>query len=29
MFYNSKRRHSYLGSISPNEFEKKYNESVK
>ncbi|ABB44974.1 hypothetical protein Suden_1698 [Sulfurimonas denitrificans DSM 1251] len=21
MFYNSKRRHSYLGHISPNEFE--------
>lgn len=29
MFYNSKRRHSYLGYISPNEFEKRYNESVK
>ena len=28
MFYNSKRRHSYLGFISPNEFEKRYNESV-
>ena len=26
MFYNSKRRHSYLGYISPNEFEKRYNE---
>ena len=25
MFYNSKRRHSYLGYISPNEFEKRYN----
>ncbi len=29
MFYNSKRRHSYLGHISPNEFEKRYNEKVK
>ncbi|WP_428739797.1 IS3 family transposase [Sulfurimonas sp.] len=30
MFYNSKRRHSYLGYISPNEFEKRYNlESLK
>ncbi len=29
MFYNSKRRHSYLGYISPNEFEKRYNENVK
>ena len=28
MFYNSKRRHSYLGHISPNEFEKRYNENV-
>jgi putative transposase len=28
MFYNSKRRHSYLGFISPNEFEKRYNESL-
>lgn len=28
MFYNSKRRHSYLGYISPNEFEKRYNERV-
>ncbi len=28
MFYNSKRRHSYLGFISPNEFEKKYNENL-
>jgi len=28
MFYNSKRRHSYLGYISPNEFEKRYNEFV-
>ena len=27
MFYNAKRRHSYLGYISPNEFEKRYNES--
>ncbi|WP_457747386.1 IS3 family transposase [Sulfurimonas sp.] len=25
MFYNSKRRHSYLDYISPNEFEKRYN----
>ncbi|WP_412725249.1 hypothetical protein [Arcobacter sp. 15-2] len=29
MFYNSKRKYSYLGYISPNEFEKKYNNSVK
>jgi len=29
MFYNPKRRHSYLGYISPNEFEKKYNENIK
>tara|TARA_B110000046_G_scaffold152581_1_gene161818 strand:+ start:387 stop:1196 length:810 start_codon:yes stop_codon:yes gene_type:complete len=29
MFYNAKRRHSYLGYISPNEFEKRYNNSVK
>ena len=29
MFYNAKRRHSYLGYISPNEFEKRYNEQVK
>ena len=28
MFYNAKRRHSYLGYISPNEFEKRYNENV-
>ena len=28
MFYNSKRRHSYLGYIAPNEFEKRYNEKV-
>jgi putative transposase len=28
MFYNSKRRHSYVGSISPNEFEKRYNEKT-
>lgn len=28
MFYNSKRRHSYLGFISPNKFEKRYNENV-
>ena len=25
MFYNPKRRYSYLGYISPNEFEKRYN----
>ena len=25
MFYNAKRRHSYLNYISPNEFEKRYN----
>ena len=25
MFYNAKRRHSYLGYVSPNEFEKRYN----
>jgi putative transposase len=25
MFYNAKRRHSYLGYLSPNEFEKRYN----
>jgi len=24
MFYNAKRRHSYLGHISPNEFERRY-----
>jgi len=29
MYYNSKRRHSYLGFVSPNEFEKRYNENVK
>ncbi len=28
MFYNPKRRHSYLGYISPNEFEKRYNLEV-
>jgi putative transposase len=28
MFYNSKRRHSYLGYISPNEFERRYNLSL-
>ena len=28
MFYNSKRRHSFLDFISPNEFEKRYNENV-
>ncbi len=27
MFYNSKRRHSFLDFISPNEFEKRYNDS--
>jgi len=26
-FYNPKRRHDYLGGISPNEFEKKLNVS--
>ncbi len=26
MFYNSKRRHSYLDYLSPNKFEKRYNE---
>jgi len=25
MFYNAKRRHSYLNYISPNEFESRYN----
>ena len=25
MFYNCKRRHSYLRYISPNEFERRYN----
>jgi len=25
MWYNSKRRHSFLDGISPNEFEKRYN----
>ncbi len=25
MFYNAKRRHSYLDYLSPNEFEKRYN----
>jgi len=25
MFYNPKRKHSYLDYISPNEFEKRYN----
>jgi putative transposase len=24
MFYNPKRRHSYLGYLSPNEFEVRY-----
>ncbi len=28
IFYNSKRRHSFLGFISPNEFEKRYNEGI-
>ncbi len=28
MFYNAKRRHSYLGYISPNEFENRYNIKV-
>lgn len=28
MFYNPKRRHSYLGYLSPNEFERRYNQSV-
>ncbi len=28
MFYNSKRRHNFLDFISPNEFEKRYNDSV-
>ena len=28
MFYNSKRRHSFLNFISPNEFEKRYNENL-
>ena len=28
MFYNSKRRHSFLDFISPNEFEKRYNKNV-
>ncbi|OCL90822.1 hypothetical protein AAX28_01641 [Arcobacter porcinus] len=28
MFYNSKRRHSFLDFISPNEFEKRYNDSA-
>jgi putative transposase len=28
MFYNPKRRHSYLGYISPIEFERRYNESI-
>jgi len=28
MFYNPKRRHSYLGYVSPNEFEKRYNTEV-
>ncbi len=30
MFYNPKRRHSYLDYLAPNEFEKRYNfESLK
>jgi putative transposase len=28
MFYNAKRRHSYCGFVSPNEFEKRYNKNV-
>ncbi|WP_391486467.1 hypothetical protein [Aliarcobacter butzleri] len=28
MFYNSKRQHSFLDFISPNEFEKRYNPSL-
>jgi len=28
MFYNLTRRHSYLGYISPNKFEKRYNENI-
>jgi putative transposase len=28
MFYNSKRRHSYLGYICPNEFERRYNQGL-
>ncbi|PZQ04277.1 MAG: hypothetical protein DI567_11315 [Aliarcobacter butzleri] len=28
MFYNSKKRHSFLDFISPNEFEKRYNPSL-
>lgn len=28
MFYNAKRRHSYLDYISPNDFEKRYNKSA-
>ena len=28
MFYNAKRRHSYLDYVSPNAFEKRYNESA-
>ena len=28
MFYNAKRRHSYLNYVSPNEFEKRYNEEA-
>ncbi|MDY0302055.1 MAG: integrase core domain-containing protein, partial [Trichlorobacter sp.] len=26
MFYNSKRRHSYLGNVSPREYEGKYHQ---
>ncbi|MDY0301953.1 MAG: IS3 family transposase, partial [Trichlorobacter sp.] len=26
MFYNSKRRHSYLGNVSPREYEDKYHQ---
>lgn len=28
MFYNSKRRHSYLGYMCPNEFERRYNQNL-
>ena len=28
MTFNSKRRHSFLDFISPNEFEKRYNDTV-